>query len=313
MKPYSSFVPEKYHNFPILEYLHLRFPYYSASDWGRHCHEGRVKRNGYVLCADDFVLKGDLISYTPEDKTFSEPTVNAKYKILYDSHQFLIVDKPANLPVHPAGKYRTQTLLNFLKADLNSEEIFPVHRLDRETSGIMVFAKNKEWQLYLQSAFEKRLVKKEYEVLVYGKFPIELEAIGFIGKEENSIVRKKQKYSPYGFPNSKESETHFSLIHYSQEKDISHLKVYPRTGRVHQIRATLYSLGYPVLGDKLYGKDESFFLSFAKTGDTSGFVESLGHTRQALHATYLEFGDNVSDHKYSFHLPFPDELSLLLN
>jgi 23S rRNA pseudouridine955/2504/2580 synthase len=160
-----------------------------------------------------------------------------------------------------------------------------VNRLDRETSGIVLFGKSSSAASKLGNLFEKGKVKKTYISYVEGIFPEILSAQGFLSKDEKSEIRKKKKFSYEKTDDALwEVSTDFALIQFSN--GISKIYAYPHTGKIHQIRATLYSIGYPVVGDKMYGYDESLFLQFIE----SGFVESkFSIQRQALHAYSLEF------------------------
>jgi len=312
LKAYKSFVPESFDLHTLLKYLLKRFPYHSESEWSQRIEEKQIQVNGLVISNDSLVRKGDEVSYLPVDLTRGEPPVNTNYSILFENNDFLVVNKPPNIPVHPAGRYRTQTLLTFLEKERGVGSCFPVHRLDRETSGVMIFAKQKSYQLMLQSLFEQRLVSKEYQIFVYGNFPKQVDAIGFIGKDLKSEIRKKQKFSFEMIPSFKEAATVLELISYDLSKNISYLKIIPKTGRIHQIRATLYSLGYPVVGDKLYGIRESAFLDFAKGGEDEKLSCELGHHRQALHASELAFYDPIGQKEYSFTCPLASDLNTLL-
>jgi 23S rRNA pseudouridine955/2504/2580 synthase/23S rRNA pseudouridine1911/1915/1917 synthase len=312
LKAYSSFVPETYDSQTILSYLLKRFPYHTESEWSYSIQSSQVLVNGREVDVDFVLHKGDEVTYLPKDLSRGEPEINRDYSILFESENFLVVDKPPNIPVHPAGRYRTHTLLNLLENERGQGTCFPVHRLDRETSGVMIFAKQKAYQLMLQSLFEKRLVSKQYHIFVYGKFPESLDANGFIGKDPSSEIRKKQYFSYESKPGLKESNTYFERMDFDETNQISYIKVTPMTGRIHQIRATAFSLGYPVVGDKLYGKRESAFLDFVRTGEDESISNELGHARQALHASSLSFYDSLGERDYKFVSPLAFDLRRLL-
>ncbi|MDZ4725802.1 MAG: RluA family pseudouridine synthase [Leptospira sp.] len=308
MKPYASFVPEKFDSFPVHQYLSTRFPYHTIEEWTDLILTGSVSINGNLARELQILTKGDEVSYLPKGSTHREPPINADFSILYESDCFLVVNKPPNIPVHPAGRYRTHTLLNLLENERGIGTCYPVHRLDRETSGVMLFAKNKEYQLLLQSLFETREVKKVYEVFVFGKLKDSVIAEGFIGRDSKSEIRKKQKFAKEFFDQSKVCFTEFQNLGYDTEKDTSHLLAKPSTGRIHQIRATLYSLGFPVVGDKLYGKRESAFLDFVKLGESETLSIELGHNRQALHAKEISFFDPIAQKEFLFVAPLTKDL-----
>ncbi len=308
MKPYSSFVPSNYHHFSLQSYLIQRFPYHTSEEWSELIAQGKVKVNNFDSKSELILLTGDEVAYYPSNQNREEPPIDKDFQIIFENDSFLVVNKPPNIPVHPAGRYRTNTLLNLLEAERGIGSCYPVHRLDRETSGVMLFAKKKEYQLMLQSLFEKRQVSKKYEILVFGEFPDFLIADGFIGKDPNSQIRKKQLFSYTNIHDFKEAYTSFTKIQYNPKTNISHLLVQPKSGRIHQIRATLCSLNFPVVGDKLYGIRESAFIDFANGGASEALTLELGHSRQALHASELEFEDPIASKSYHFKAKIFDDL-----
>jgi RluA family pseudouridine synthase len=259
----------------LLDLLSTKFKYLSRESWIEE-----IKNKSIMVCDQEtnefYILKtNDSISFIR--KNYSEPEVDRKFSILYESENLLILDKPGNLPVHPAGRYKENTLLSILQLETGNSQLFVVHRLDRETSGIQILAKNSNTASVIQRDFENRNIYKEYIVYIHGNFPIHLNANGYLAKDLSSLVRKKRKFSYNNCDNSETSITDFYLL--GEMKGISKVIAMPKTGRTHQIRATLNSLGYPVYGDKLYGLDEKYFLKFIEGEKLLNFPN-----RQALHA-----------------------------
>ena len=161
-----------------------------------------------------------------------------------------------------------------------------VNRLDRETSGLVLFGLSKEAAGNLGKQFSGRTVSKEYLVLVHGDFPDELEAEGFLERDTDCEVRKKRRFVTEPSSELAESaKTRFRVI--ARNEGFSLVQALPHTGRLHQIRATLCSLGFPVVGDKIYGLDPSLFLRFIGDGLTAADKQGLLLTHQALHAWRL--------------------------
>ncbi|WP_167884357.1 RluA family pseudouridine synthase [Leptospira ilyithenensis] len=311
LKNYKSFVPSNFHSYPLIEYLKARFPYHNEEDWISLVENQNVLINGNSSSPDLILKTGDEISYSPKPDSIREPAINRDYHVLAEKENFLVVNKPPNIPVHPAGRYRTNTLLNLLEHDRKTK-FYPVHRLDRETSGIILFAKTAEFRLVLQKLFEERLIRKEYLTFVYGRFPETLVSEGYMGKDPNSSIRKKQSLRKESLGEDKLTFTEFSLLSYDPKKNISVLLVKPHTGRIHQIRATLLGEGFPVVGDKLYGKRETAFLDFIQMGESDLLNEELGHNRQCLHAYSLSFVDPTTGETNNFHCPLSFDLCRLI-
>jgi len=293
----------------LIDFLCQRFPYHSKEVWLEKIQIGQIKIANQSTFSLYCLNLGDEIYY--EAKEIDEPPVNWNYKILWENDRLLAIDKPPNLVIHPAGRYRNNTLLSALRRQF--QDCQPVHRIDRETSGIVLFTKEKRFGSIYQKLFEDRKVNKKYLTLVHGNCPKEFEACGYLAKDYRSHVRKKMKFSFAKVGDlEREVETLFKKLQYIEEADWSLLLAIPKTGRLHQIRATLYSLGYPIVGDKLYGLDERKFLQFAKTGE----ISDLDFPRQALHSYSLEFKDPFDNQWMQFSSQIPKdwiELNPILN
>ena len=174
----------------LLDYLSGRFAYHSREDWCQKIHDGELALDGAVCRDPQRVLcSNSLLEYFPQN--LEEPAVNCDYQIIYEDECLLVIDKPGNLPVHPAGPYFAHTLWALLH-DAGYEKIHFVNRLDRETSGLMIAAKNSDAASTLASALPEMV--KTYQVVVHGTFPEELTAVGFLAHDERSGIRKKQRF-----------------------------------------------------------------------------------------------------------------------
>ena len=286
----------------LLDLLSTKFKYLSRESWIEE-----IKNKSIMVCDQEtnefYTLKtNDSISFIR--KNYSEPEVDRKFSILYESENLLILDKPGNLPVHPAGRYKENTLLSILQLETGNSQLFVVHRLDRETSGIQILAKNSNTASVIQRDFENRNIYKEYIVYIHGNFPIHLNANGYLAKDLSSLVRKKRKFSYNNCDNSEISITDFYLL--GEMKGISKVIAMPKTGRTHQIRATLNSLGYPVYGDKLYGLDEKYFLKFIEGEKLLNFPN-----RQALHAYKVKIPPSKFYPQLEITAEEPDDLKYI--
>ncbi|MBE6394209.1 MAG: RluA family pseudouridine synthase [Lentisphaerae bacterium] len=266
----------------LINFLCSRFPYRDRNGWISVIENGEISINGKNALPESILAMHDIIEYQPGD--LPEPPADMDYEIVFEDDDLMVIDKPGNLCVHPAGPFFKHTLWHMLCSKYG--DIHFINRLDRETSGLMIAAKNKQ----TASIFAKKdlILKKVYTVMVYGVFPETLRASGFIYKDYNSAVRKKRSFSTVQPEVPSESaETLFELI--SSDGVYSTLRATLFTGRMHQIRATLCSLGYPVVGDKLYGPDESLYLKQKTESLTEDDKKLLVLPRQALHSSELHF------------------------
>ena len=286
----------------LIAFLVSRFPYRDKEGWQKAIAGGEITLNGKNIPPETVLSLHDQVEYLP--KELPEPPADMDFKIVYEDEHLLVIDKPGNLCVHPAGPFFKHTLWHALCSRFG--EIHFVNRLDRETSGLMIAAKDRE----TASGFAKRelLREKSYTVMVYGEFGEEKKhARGFLAKDPNSPVRKKRHFylTEPSVP-SETAETFLELLESSGRHSL--LKATLVTGRMHQIRATLCSLGYPVVGDKLYGPDENIYLKQKTESITPEEKRLLILSRQALHASKLVFEHPFTGKVLSFESPAPFSL-----
>ena len=211
---------------------------------------------------------------------------NTNFEVLYETDDFIVVNKPAPLLVHPSVPGNPQTLLDGVKDLLaydiaNGAKLSIINRLDRETSGVVIVAKNKPTARQFGIAMQEHKITKEYLVIAHGapkekKFTVEAPILR-AGEVEESKIWVKQIIHPDG----KSSITRFELI--ERLKNFCLLKEIPETGRMHQIRVHSLHVNLPIVGDKIYGLNENFYLEFIKTGWTKELESELILPRQALH------------------------------
>ena len=279
----------------LVKFLASRFTYRSEPEWRQRIASGEITVNGKAADPEYRLAMHDIIEYRPGD--LPEPEANCDYKIVYEDDALLVIDKPANLCVHPSGPFFRHTLWHLLSSRYG--EIHLVNRLDRETSGLMLAAKDPQTAAKL--ARPGYPINKEYLALVFGTFDHPVDAAGFLVPDRLSAVRKKRKFVPEDSPEAKNGESCRTIL--VPEKcggRFTLVRAILETGRMHQIRATLFSLGFPLVGDKLYGPDETIFLKLRDNLVSDADREKLILDRQALHSARLAFRHPVDGRELEF-------------
>ena len=221
-------------------------------------------------------------------------------RLLIETDDYLVVDKPAFLLVHPTKPNGPATLWSELRHLLAFEiaaggQVSIVNRLDRETSGLVLVAKNNETARRFGLMMQRQQIEKEYLAIVWGWPDWDEKTVDAplarSGKFGESAIWLKQTIHPQGAP----AVTGFQVIKRYTLKTIAGerftlVSAQPQTGRTHQIRVHLASLGHPIVGDKIYGPDEQLYLRFIETGWTEELQRSLLLPRHALHSSLLRLG-----------------------
>ena len=306
----SHRIPEGTEEDRLDRYLAIRFPYRSRAQWARIIREGRILLDGRSARPGQRLRAGARIDYHPE--SIPEPEVSADVQVLHEDDWMIAVDKPANLPLHPSGKYFRNTLLSQLLLargeTLDAPGLRVVHRLDRETSGVVVFGKTVAATRFLAGQFEHRKAAKSYLVLVHGSPPERFSIDAHLGPKRDSLIRKA--VGVVSSPEGVSAQTEF--LRFASGSDLALLEARPRTGRMHQIRVHLQHAGYPVVGDKMYGLDERFFLKLAAGESLSPEDEArLLLPRQALHAWKLTVMHPRDRAPITFRASLPSDMAEL--
>ncbi|MBN2041034.1 MAG: RluA family pseudouridine synthase [Spirochaetes bacterium] len=276
----ESTVTSFYNNMRVDKYLSSRFTYYSRNEWQRMIEEGRVKCNGRIVPSHKKLKTDDVVIY--DSAGIDEPAVDTDYSIIYEDKNIIGINKSGNIPVHPSGKFFRNTLQSVIEKDTGMK-IQPLHRLDRETSGAVLFAKDSATASAIQTNFSQ--VKKTYIALVHGdmKDPI-IKITAPVGKNEGDLfIKKRQTVLTSG----KKAVTVIKKL--ISTGSFSLIKAMPVTGRLHQIRVHCNHIGFPIVGDKLYGLNEIFFLRFINNELTDEDKSRLILPRCALHSRTVTF------------------------
>ena len=276
----------------LADFLAGRFTYRSKEEWISRINSGEITLNERIVPPDTLLAMHDCIEYRPGD--IEEPPADLDYRIVFEDDQLMVIDKPGNLCMHPAGPFFKHTLWHLLCTGFDHPIHF-VNRLDRETSGLLLAAKDPK----LAKKLLKNVAAKRYQVIVHGEFPADMVAEGFL-TDAHSVVRKKRRFVDQmpDAPPFESAKTAF--VRQRCANGLSLLEATLFTGRMHQIRATLFSLGYPVAGDKLYGLDETLYNKISTQSFTDDDRRKLILPNQALHCSNLEFTHPVNKQKFSF-------------
>ena len=235
-----------------------------------------------------------------------EPDVPRRFDILYEDDSVMVIDKPAGLPMHTTAKFWRNTLVALLRELYPDEQMEIAHRIDRETSGVLLIARNRTAASFLTRAFARRAVDKTYLALVKGQPPdtgrIDLP-LRLLDTRTRIMMGAASGAEP-GLP----AVTTFSVIRRLTAHALCEAK--PMTGRQHQIRVHFASLGHPIVGDKLYGASEALFMRACDEGVTDELLACFdGLPRHALHAHRLSFPHPVTKQTVTVESPLPADIA----
>lgn len=282
------------------------FPQYSRSRLQQWIEAGELTMDGKVLKAKTKVTLGAKIeiSATP-DSTHHEPE-DIPLNIVFEDESVLVINKPSGLVVHPGAGNQTGTLLNALLHHYPALESVPragiVHRLDKNTTGLMVVAKSLESQNQLVKQLQSREVKRIYEAVTYGTIRLTGKVDAPIGRHPQTRIKMSVQ------ENGKEAITRYMPLNVF--KSHTHLELSLETGRTHQIRVHMRHIGHSLVGDPAYG---GTFKIPADNPDEQ-LVDCLRNfPRQALHARILSFRHPESEDEVEFEADLPADILELLD
>jgi 23S rRNA pseudouridine1911/1915/1917 synthase len=282
--------------------------------------QGLVEHRGGAARAGAKVQAGDLVRVRipkrPEPLPVEAPPGDEKITILHEDRQLIVLDKPAGLAVHPAGRRVEGTLIHWLHRRYRrpgdpAHDVVPrlLHRIDRETSGVVCASLDEDFHGKVGRLFEDRFVQKTYLAVVHGAPPQEEGIVDLgIGEATGSAIHLKMeaRRDGSGWP----ALTRYRVVRKNARYALVELA--PKTGRQHQIRVHMHALGCPLVGDKVYGVPESVFFEHLRNAISAESKELLVLPRHALHAHKIAFQNPLSGAALEFAAPLPGDLAELL-
>ena len=249
----------------------------------------------------DFRFQAEGTPGLPPLRKDEDLYMDEKYEVVFEDSDLLIVVKGSPFPVHAVSRFQTRNLLSYLERDYG-QKMHLANRLDSETSGLLMVARNEEIAGKLGSALQDKKVRKEYQAIVIG---VPSEKHGFI---RTPIKGRRDLlchiYEPH--PEGKNAETEYEVL--ETRGKYSLLRLVAHTGKTHQLRVHLKSIGCPIAGDKMY-IDLKIYDHYVHHGWQDWMAETVGLRRLALHACLLELTHPITKEKLSFNSQLPESLT----
>lgn len=273
----TSKVIEKFAGETLIESLTRRFTYRDAHYWNDKILAGQILVDELTATPDRVLCEGETVRFMVPD--FEEPDLDTEYQKVFENDNIIIVSKPADLPVHSNRRFYFQTMTAILRRHENLDNLNPMHRLDRETSGLMIFMKKNFQQRRYKRNPGMIIQKKLYLAMVKGHVSQPNFVVSEPLAESGQLpVRYKMLITPEGKP----AETRFYPVAACESHSLLIADLI--TGRKHQIRAHLEHIGHPIIGDKLYSHGGLYFIKRCEDNLQQSDLEKLGAPHHLLHS-----------------------------
>lgn len=290
------------------KYIVGKYPEFTRGQAQKLIEKGKVLVNGKIAKSSLAIKETDKVELVkPGKKKIALKKIKVDFPVIYEDKECLVINKPAGVSVYPINEEDKSvtivdySLQNFKVKFKDPERPGIVHRLDKETSGVLILAKNQKALDYLMAQFKQREVKKVYLALVYG---IMQHPEGIIDSPIQRSHKHRKKMSLAAAGTGRQAISQYKVLK-EYRLDPKHLvslvEVRIHTGRTHQIRVHMSSIGHPVIGDVTYGNPSM----------NRKFIKKFGLKRQFLHAHLVEFKTPVKDKQVSVVAELPDDLKNL--
>jgi len=298
-------VDSRGHNRRADAWIALYFPHYSRSAVVRHFRAGRILGLQRPIKPSTLLRGGERLRFCRPELRSDEPPPPMP-EVLYEDERMIALNKPAGMLAHPAGGLFVWSLISVARLARPDVHLHLVHRLDRDTSGVVILAKDPEANRSLKDAFQRQECDKIYWAICWGIPPWSTRLVDApIGDNSASEVRVRMGVRPDGMP----ARTRLFVL--ARWRDRTLVAAHPRSGRTHQIRLHLEHAGHPILGDRLYGQPDEVFLHTLEHGMDPWALERLGWPRHALHARVLRI-PHPDGHGMEIRAPLPADMTAML-
>ena len=311
---FDSVVQPEHEGWLLLDSLCKRFTYHSREQWGEKLSGGFLTVNGSEANLETVIHRGDKVLYHVTN--YTEPEVPTDFKVVFEDDEFMLVAKPAGVPVHHTGHIFYNTFTAIVRRGTDYETATPMHRLDRDTGGLMLFAKYAESAARFQKNLDRILLQKFYMAVVRGDFGVDSTGVlpeassGVVAYDRSSGVvdctmplredpADRLRLRMHHFADGKPCRTRFRKMGVGElsqpvagESKFSVVEAELLTGRKHQIRAHLAELGFPILGDRLYSFDGVYYEKMSRSWERGAVSPSLEAGAPSLSAG-LENSSNL--------------------
>ena len=285
-------ITQEFHNKTIDQFLKAQEYPHQAIVHLKKTKEG-IKRNGIWAYVTEKLEEGDILSLLLIEENASEhiSPIKADFSIVYEDEDILVIDKPANMPIHPSMNHHEGTLANGLMYYFDSQQI-PfvfrcINRLDRDTTGLTIVAKHLLSGGILSRQVSVKSIKRTYQAICEGKVAESGTIDKAIARIDGSTIERCVR------DDGEWAITHYRRLAYSKEKDLSLVELSLETGRTHQIRVHMKSIGHPIIGDFLYNPNYTYI------------------NRQALHSASLDFVHPITKEKMHFSAPLHRDMKCI--